>query len=306
MKKEILQTFDKKQIQIYIWDQVNETKGIIQLVHGSCEHALRYNDFANRMNKKGWIVVGNDHRGHGQTAKLNNQTLGFFSSKNGWNKIVNDLDVVNEFIKTNYKNLPIVMLGHSMGSFMARTYMIDYLNKIDGYIISGTAWYPKFLLQISLLIAKFRQSLRKNNKEDRFIWKLSYKKLNKRFENKNSTGVEWLSNDDENNDNFIKDPLTGQIFTSAAFKDMFSGLIYNQKKSNLKRINKEKPIFLISGLDDSVGSYGKSVKKTNKMFEQQKLNVKMKLYEKQRHEILFDINKEKVEEDILKFLSSIK
>ncbi|ATZ17708.1 alpha/beta fold hydrolase [Mesoplasma melaleucae] len=305
MKNENLRTLDGKNISLYIWDEVQEGKCIIQLVHGSCEHALRYDEFAKEMNKQGFIVVANDHRGHGKTAELNHKPLGYFSSKNGWNKIVNDLKIVNEFIKSNYANLPIVMLGLSMGSFMTRTFMIDYPNTIDGFIISGTAWHSTALLKTSWLIAKIRQTFRKTDGPDDFIWKLSYKPLNKKYESINTTGVEWLSNNKENNDGFLNDPLTGQIFTSSAFKDMFAGLLYNQKSKNIKKVNKNLPILLVSGSDDSVGNYGKMVEKTYKKFKKQNLNVKLKLYDNQRHEILFDNDKEIVEQDVIKFVNSI-
>ncbi|WP_324970224.1 serine aminopeptidase domain-containing protein [Mesoplasma florum] len=99
------------------------------------------------------------------------------------------------------------------------------------------------------------------------------------------------------------DPLTGQVFSSSAFKDMFYGLTYIQKKSNIKKIKKSTPILLISGKEDPVGNYGKMVLKTNKIFRQNNLNVKVNLYENQRHEILFDEKKSKVEKDIILFIN---
>lgn len=257
------------------------------------------------MNKQGFIVVANDHRGHGKTAELNHEPLGYFSSENGWNKIVNYLKVVNEFIKSNYVNSSIIMLGHLMESFMVRTFMIDYPNSTDGFIISGTAWHSTALLKTSWLIARVRQMFRKNDIPDDFIWKLSYKLLNKKYETINSTGVEWLSNNKENNDGFLNDPLTGQIFTSSAFKDMFGGLLYNQKAKNIKKVNKNLPILLVSGSDDPVDNYGKMVEKTYKKFKKQNLNVKLKLYDNERHEILFDNDKEIVQQDIINFINSI-
>ncbi|WP_267893795.1 alpha/beta hydrolase [Mesoplasma florum] len=146
MKERIINSLDDNKISIYIWDEVKNPKAIIQLVHGSCEHSLRYKEFAKKMNDNQIIVISSDHRGHGKTALLNNKPLGYFSKNNGWNIIISDLKQVNSFIKNQYMNLPIIMLGHSMGSFMARTYMIDYPNTVDAYVISGTAWHNKALL----------------------------------------------------------------------------------------------------------------------------------------------------------------
>ncbi|ATZ21309.1 alpha/beta fold hydrolase [Mesoplasma tabanidae] len=302
MKEKQIKSLDNKKLNVYIWDEVKNPKAIIQLVHGSCEHTLRYEEFAKKMNDNGIIVVGNDHRGHGKTAKLNNQPLGYFSKTNGWNKIVSDLKQVNNFIKQEYLELPIIMLGHSMGSFMVRTYMIDYPNSVKGFIISGTAWHNKIVLLISICIASIRSKFIKNEKPDELIWKLSYKPLNKKFNSKSSSGVEWLSNDSISKDQFLSDPLTGQVFTSLAFKDMFSGLLYNQKKLNIKKIKTNIPIFLISGEDDPVGNYGKMVLKTYKEFKKSNLEVEVKLYKKQRHEIIFDEKRNEVENDILEFI----
>ncbi|ATI73745.1 alpha/beta fold hydrolase [Mesoplasma florum] len=303
MKERIINSLDDNKISIYIWDEVKNPKAIIQLVHGSCEHSLRYKEFAKKMNDNQIIVISSDHRGHGKTALLNNKPLGYFSKNNGWNIIISDLKQVNSFIKNQYMNLPIIMLGHSMGSFMARTYMIDYPNTVDAYVISGTAWHNKALLIFSKNIAHIRSKINGGKKPDNFIWKLSYKPLNKKFNSKKATGFEWLSNDSINKNEFILDPLTGQVFSSSAFKDMFSGLTYIQKKSNIKKIKKTTPILLISGKEDPVGNYGKMVLKTNKIFRQNNLNVKVNLYENQRHEILFDEKKSKVEKDIILFIN---
>ncbi|AGR40876.1 alpha/beta fold hydrolase [Spiroplasma taiwanense] len=305
MKETTIESFDGKEISLRIWDQVEEVKGIIQLVHGSCEHSLRYNNFANFMNDQGWIVIGSDHRGHGKTANLENKELGYFSDNDGWNTIIKDLKEVNNFIKSNFTNTKIVMLGHSMGSFMARNYIIDFGNTIDGCILSGTSWYSKTLLKFSKLIASKRQSFYGSKNIDKFIWKLSYQKFNNKFKKEGITGVEWLSIDKNNVENFVNDPLCWFIFTTSAFKDLFTGLLFIQKKANIKKIRKDLKILLISGKDDPVGNFSKKVKKTYRIFKNKKLDVKIKLYDKLRHEILFDLSKEQVYIDILEFLKKL-
>ncbi|ALD66796.1 lysophospholipase [Spiroplasma cantharicola] len=305
MKELELFAQDGKKIHTYIWDDVKEVKGILQLVHGSCEHSKRYNDFAKFLNDNHWIVISNDHRGHGKTADLEKQELGYFADENGWKILVDDLFLINNYIKKNYSNKKIVMLGHSMGSFLARSYAIDYGETIEGLVLSGTAWESKLSLKFGVRVAKSRQKKFGAKNIDQFIWNLSYKKFNKKFNKEGNTGSEWLSIDKDNVRKFIEDPLCGQVFTTSAFKDLFEGLLYIQNKKSISNMRKDLPIILVSGSNDPVGQYGKKVIKTYKKFKKAKLKVGLKIYENLRHEILFDIDKELVAQDTLKFLNAI-
>lgn len=302
MKELKIKSNDDNLLHVYLWDKVGDPKGVLQIVHGSCEHMARYDEFANYLNSQGWIVIGNDHRGHGKTAELQNQPLGFFAEERGWAKLVEDTFVVNKYISETYENLPITMLGHSMGSFIARTYIILHPKTIKGVILSGTAWYPKMQLKVAHHIAKKHQKKFGPTHIDDFIYKLSYKPLNKRYK-KSKTGSDWLSVDQENVAKFVADPLCGFTFTSSGFKDLFAGLMYNQTMSKIENMDKNLPIMLVAGKEDPVGTYGKTVSKTYKKFNKQGLNVDMKLYPGVRHEILFDVTKEKVMEDALVFIN---
>ncbi|AGR42444.1 alpha/beta fold hydrolase [Spiroplasma diminutum] len=303
MNEIILKANDGKEIYTYIWDKVKNPIGVLQIVHGSCEHSKRYEDFAKFLNENGWIVVSNDHRGHGKTANLEKNELGYFSKHDGWKIVVSDLKLINDYIHKNYKNLKVIMLGHSMGSFLARNYAIDHSETIDKLILSGTAWQSTISLKIGVKTAKFRQKKYGHKNIDQFIWNLSYKNFNKKFKLEGETGCEWLSIDKENVRKFVEDPLCGQIFTTSAFKDLFKGLLYIQKIANIKKIRKDLPILLASGNNDPVGNFGKSVKKTFKKFKKVHLDVTIKLYENLRHEILFDITKEEIYNDTLNFLN---
>ncbi|WP_338983812.1 alpha/beta fold hydrolase [Spiroplasma endosymbiont of Othius punctulatus] len=302
MKELQIKSNDDNELHLYIWDEVKEPKGVLQLVHGSCEHAARYDEFATYLNKNGWIVVANDHRGHGKTAALQQQPLGYFAKERGWAKLVEDLHMVNNFISSHYGDLPISMLGHSMGSFLARTYIILYPKTIKNVILSGTSWYSKLELKVGHSVAKKHQKKFGEKHIDDFIYKLSYKPLNKKYKN-SKHGCDWLSVDQDNVEKFVADPLCGFVFTSSAFKDLFSGLMFNQTISKIESTDKELPIMLVSGKDDPVGKYGKMVKKTYNKFKKHGLNVDMKLYTNVRHEILFDVTKDKVMEETLMFMN---
>ncbi|QEH61698.1 lysophospholipase [Spiroplasma chinense] len=304
MREQKLVANDKKELHLYIWDDVKEVKGVMQLVHGSCEHSQRYDEVAKELNKIGVVVVSNDHRGHGKTADLENNELGYFADSNGWELIIDDLKLVNDFIKQNWPNKKVILFGHSMGSFMARTYLIKYGPTVDGAVISGTAWQPQIVLNVGKSVAK--KHIKKHGPKyiDKFIYNLSYTAYGKKFKKEGKTGTEWLSQNKESNQKFINDPLCGQIFTSSAFLDMFMGIEFNQKKKNLKKMDKQMPIILVSGKNDPVGSFGKGVKKTYKAFKKHKLNVEMKLYPELRHEILFENTEGLVLNDLLTFVQN--
>jgi alpha-beta hydrolase superfamily lysophospholipase len=305
MQEMKLKSFDGKQLQTYVWDDVKKPIGVIQLVHGSCEHSLRYREFAAFFNANGYIVVAHDHRGHGQTADLTQNELGYFSDENGWDMITDDLLTINDYIRTTFKNLKIIMFSHSMGTFIARTFVAKYHNRIDGLILSGTARQSRAALKFGVWFSKRSQKKHGPKYIDKTIFNLSYAPLNKKFKFKGATGSEWIQNDQANVAAFVADPLCGFIFTNSAYKDLFTGLLFIQKKANIQAIETDLPILFASGAQDSVGNFKKGVKKTYNKFKKAGLDVTLTFYEKSRHEIGFDIEKEQVLHDWLAFANQI-
>lgn len=293
---------DGTKLHMYEWkpENLSKVKGVLQLIHGSAEHAKRYDDFANYLVKYGYIVIADDHRGHGKTAQTQ-EDLGFFAETNGWETIIDDLYEVTALIKKKYPNLPIVMFGHSMGSFMERHYIIKYGTNIEAAVICGTAYHPKWLLMISKMIAEHDQKKLGPKEKDQMVYNLSYAKFNKRFEKEGATGVEWISTDKKVQKAFKEDPLSGQVFSTSAFKDMFTGLMYIVSLKNIKKAPKDLPIFFISGQDDPVGKFGKGVKKVYRLFKKHHTNLSFKLYPHARHELLNEKIKDEVYQDILIF-----
>lgn len=303
MRKFTLRMIDGKELTCYEWTKVTEPKAILQLVHGSAEHLLRYEHFAEKMNAAGIIVVGDDHRGHGRTANIKEKELGFFAKKNGWDKLIDDEKMLNDYIHKMWPGKPVFMLGHSMGSFMVRTYAIKYSETIDGLLIMGTAENPPLTILIGKMVAKLGQFFSGAKTPAKFIWRLSYKPLNKKYQKKtNANGNEWLTRDPKVQVEFKNDPLSGQIFTNSAFKDMFTGLNFIRKPKNIKLMRKDLPIFILSGGDDPVGNYGKYPKMVNAKFKSLGYHPVLKIYTGLRHEILNEPEKEVVEKDIINFI----
>ncbi|MGL4337121.1 MAG: lysophospholipase [Turicibacter sp.] len=297
---------DGQYINLYVWDSVewNEIKGIVQLVHGSCEHAMRYDAFAKFLNEQGFIVYANDHRGHGKSVN-NEEDFGYFGEVEGWQHMVDDLYEINQMIHDKYPHASIVMLGHSMGSFLSRHYAIDYGQSIDGLILSGTAHNPKVLLSLGCFISSCIKSVKGSKHRSKFINKMSYDSFNKPYKDARTTH-EWLTQDTKMVDEFLADDACGFIFTTAGFKDMFEGLLYITNQKNIEKMPKTLPTYFISGEADPVGGNGKMVSKAYNAFIKAGItSVQMKLYPTMRHEILNELEKETVYNDILVFLHQI-
>ncbi|WP_348736186.1 alpha/beta fold hydrolase [Spiroplasma endosymbiont of Ammophila pubescens] len=293
---------DGVELHMYEWKPDNDKniKGIVQLVHGSAEHAFRYDDFAKFLVANDYVVIAEDHRGHGKTAQ-SSEDLGFFAEEEGWEKIIDDLYEVTTYIKKSYPNQPIVMFGHSMGSFMLRHYVIKYGTNIAALVICGTAHYSKRLLKFSVKMAKIGQKMKGPKSKDNFIYKFSYAPLNARYKKEGNLGTEWLSTDKTVQEAFANDPLTGQVFSTSAFKDMFTGLLFITNKKNIKNTPDNLPLLFIAGADDPVGKYGKMVMKTVDLYKKAGKKVKVKLYPNARHEILNEPIKKEIYQDILNF-----
>jgi alpha-beta hydrolase superfamily lysophospholipase len=297
---------DGHESQIYLWEPVsdNEISGVVQLVHGSCEHSGRYMAFAEFLTDNGYIVYSSDLRGHGLSVE-DKKELGYFSEKNGWNIIIEDIYEVTKFIKVKHPNLKIFLLGHSMGSFLARHFAILHGSEIDGVIATGTAHNSKLLLKLGKFLAE--KDIKKNGARhiNNILNRMSYDSFSNQFK-PIRTKQDWLTRDKSIVDNYINDELCGFIFTSSAFRDMFEGLLFITDKNNVRRAPQNLPILLLSGRRDPVGDNGKMVVRAYEEYKKAGVkNIEMKLYDDMRHEILNEIGKEEVYKDILSWLSKI-
>lgn len=295
---------DDQSIHLYLWqpDPGVTPAGIIQIVHGAAEHGRRYADFAGFLVANGYIVCASDHRGHGLTAKKP-EDLGFFAQEDGWRKVVDDIHTITLHLKTEHPGLKTILLGHSMGSFLARTYATLYGSELSGLILSGTAHNPKPILIFGRTIAQRDVRTGHSRKINPLLNKLSFTDLNKGF--KGGTLKEWISGDPATVKAYVEDKLCGFDFTSSAFRDMFEGLLYITDRRNIAKIPKDLPILILSGKEDPVGGKGKMVVKCHDEFARAGINnLQLKLYDGMRHEILNETDKKTVYGDILNWLKS--
>lgn len=280
-----------------------EPRAIVQIIHGIAEYIDRYDEFMSFLADNGIIAVGTDHLGHGKSIESEEQT-GFFAYENGWDYAVRDEEVLRLAMHENYPELPIIVFGHSMGSFMARTLLIRYPDAFNAAIISGTGNQGSVLVNGGLFMGNLVTGLKGAHHYSKFLNNLAFGSYNKIYENP-KTEYDWLSRDEANVQKYIDDPLCGFIPTCSLFRDMMTGVKFITNKKNLTAMNKDMPVYFMSGDMDPVGECGKGVQKAyNNFLEAGMKDVSIKLYPGGRHEMLNEINKDEVYSDILTWLGS--
>lgn len=274
---------------------------ILQIVHGMAEYIERYDDFANYLADRGILVVGDDHLGHGKSVKPG-ELYGYFCKEDAPTVLVRDEHRLKKMMQKQYEGVPYIILGHSMGSFITRNYLLRYGKGIDGAMILGTGMQPKAVLVFGLLLTGIQSIIFGEKHVSKFIDKISFGAYNKKIGRPKSS-FDWLSRNESNVKKYIKDPLCGFIFTVNGFHTLFR-LIYNlYDKEKLKKMPPELPVFFMAGSEDPVGNYGKCVEQVYRSFKEIGMeNVQMKLYPDDRHEILNELDKEDVYGDIYRWI----
>lgn len=297
---------DGKKIQTYEWKntQGKNIKAIIQIAHGMAEHVLRYEAFANFLTDQGCIVYGNDHRGHGKNIVAPDDK-GFFTDDNGFHRVVSDMYELTEIIKEKYPKTPIIIFGHSMGSFLTRRYIQLHGNQVDGVILSGTGGDQGIIGKLGLLVAKIEKRRIGRRTPSTVMDKLVFGKFNEQFKDAR-TDFDFLSRDEREVDAYIADDLCGFVCSSGFFVDLLEGINLIHQKKEVMKTPKTLPILLISGDQDPVGNNGKGVKGVYELYREVGCqHVAFKLYQGARHELLNEKNKEEVYEDILNWMVRI-
>ena len=261
-----------------------EPRAIVQIIHGIAEYIDRYDEFMSFLADNGIIAVGTDHLGHGKSIESEEQT-GFFAYDNGWDYVVRDEEVLRLAMHENYPELPIIVFGHSMGSFMARTLLIRYPDAFNAAIISGTGNQGAALVNGGLIMGNLVTGLKGAHHYSKFLNNLAFGSYNKIYDNP-KTEYDWLSRDEANVQKYIDDPLCGFIPSCSLFRDMMTGVKFITNKKNLTAMNKDMPVYFMSGDMDPVGECGKGVQKAyNNFLEAGMKDVSIKLYPGGRHEM---------------------
>ena len=283
------------------YDENNKQyKAVIQLVHGMQEHIEKYDEFANFLARNGFLVVGHDHLGHGKTVEKEDES-GYFCKNDGWFRLTEDIHILQNKIKSENPQIPYIIMGHSMGSLLVRTYLTIYKDDINGIILSGTSGQKKGLLAGKIL-AKLLILLKGQKYKSKLLASLVIGSFDKQFKT-NKTSGDWTTRDEKVIENNKKDAHLNCKFTVSAYHELFRGSMYLNKKKNIIQ-TPDIPILIFSGDKDPVGEKGKGVKRVYQMLKETgKQDVTLKLFENGRHEMLNEVNREEVFEFVLDWIN---
>ena len=295
---------DGTNIVVHRWLPDGKPAGIIQISHGMAEYAMRYDRFAEAALLENYAVYAADHRGHGETAG-SLEKLGYLADRKGFDRVVEDQYELTEEIKKALPKTPVVLFGHSFGSFIAQMYLEKYGSELAGCILSGTRGPDPSTVFGGKLLANVICLFGGKEKPSPFLTQLSFGAYNKRIPDAQSPNA-WLSRDPGEVEKYDASPWTGFVCTAGFYRDLMSGLSRIHKPAAMDLIPKNLPIFILSGTDDPVSQYGKTVQTLAGIYKGIGIkNVKLTLYEGGRHENLNETNREEVTRDILGWVRSV-
>ena len=289
---------DGKEIRCREW-AAEEPKGMIQISHGMSESLLRYEGFAEYMANNGYIVFGDDHRGHGKT----DPDLSGYVDGDIFYDTLEDIAQLSKIYRAKYPGLKLILFGHSYGSFLTQAYMERYGANADAYIVGGSAYMKCFQVTSGRIVAKLNCFFGKKKKKAKLISKLSFGAYNSKYKD----GTTFISSVKEECEKYVLCPECNFDLSNSFYKSFFSALPKLYKKKEYSGIDVKKPIMLISGSEDPVGNYGKLVEKLYSFYKD-KVGVKCvskTIYHGVRHEYLNDVSRDEARRAILEFCDGI-
>jgi alpha-beta hydrolase superfamily lysophospholipase len=267
------------------------------------EHSARYARLAEALTGAGYAVYASDHRGHGQTC-VDDDDHGFFAESGGWDLVVSDLRAVTRFARDENPRLPMFLVGHSMGSFLARAYVIEDSRELAGLVLSGTAGDPGVLGKAGHLVARAEAAVRGRRHVSPMLNTLSFGQYNANFK-PTRTDFDWLSRDETEVDLYVADALCGRVFTSGFWVDLLGGLGPINDRRQVARVRRDLPILLLSGDKDPVGDGGKGPRAVREQYAEVGVtDVTCTLYPGARHEIFNEVNRDEVTADLTAWLDA--
>lgn len=301
--KEVLKGKDGYEFSVSFWLPDGKVKGIVQILHGMVEYIDRYDDFARYLCNLGFAVAGDDHRGHGFTAGEEN--LGKVPDGHTYFDTVDDAIILTDYLQSKYPDVPTIVFGHSYGSFLTQGYIQQNSDKINGCVLCGSARMDNSDVKMGRKVANMQFKLYGKDKPANLIRKLSFGGYDKPFKHEKRKNA-WLNRDVDACEKYNNDKFCNYTMSIGFYKYFFDGLIKIYEQDRLDKINKDLPLFIISGDKDPVGNMGKLVRELYDLYVDNGIkNVKIKLYNNARHEILNELNKAEVYQDVSDWINSI-
>ena len=306
MKKEINKinsSYKEHEIFTYIYEPENmEIKGVIQFVHGMTDYVERYEEFASFATKNGYVFYAHDQLGHGRTGE-NSGEFGYFAASKGYEYMLKDVYKVNQEIHNKYSGLPVVMVGHSMGSYLTRNYLAKFSKTINGAIIMASGDY-NIVAPIGIIFIKAMMLIKGGRAQSKLVENLIFGSFNDKFEDGN--GMQWLTRDTYLQTHNRNPNFSDLKFTLSGYKDLITIQFLATQNRWFYKVPTNTKILFLSGGMDPLGGYGENIKSIfKKLIKTKHSNVEMKLYKGARHELCHEINREEVFGDIIDWANKI-
>ncbi len=294
---------DDGAIHVYRWfpEEAHANGDVIQIIHGLGEHAARYRRLAERLTDAGYLVLAHDQRGHGRTSQGN--LPGHFADEDGWDKVLDDVDRVRQEARRLAPNSRLILLGHSMGSYVAQAYLLRHPSAADALVLSGSTFASRGQLRVFRVIAAIEKLRQGRRGRSALLEKLSFGAFNKEFR-PNRTEFDWLSRDPVEVDRYITDPLCGGRSTNQLWRDLTGGLVDITSVPALRQLPAGLPLYILGGEKDPVGG-AKGLSRLYDAYREAGLvRTQLKLYPEGRHEMFNETNRDEVVSDLIAWLQS--
>lgn len=301
-------TEDGHAIAVYEWSSPNNARGVVHWLHGMGEHAARYERLAKALNAAGWHLVAHDHRGHGASVSEHEQR-GHFESEatdtHGWELVVNDVASIQHYIHAKYNHLPVVLAGHSMGSFIALDYAQRYGNNIAALLLSSSNYHTQLYYKLMSIPLKFELWRLGKTETSQLVHALTFGTFAKKIKNA-ATPFDWLSRDASEVAKYMADPWCGHDCSIGLWNNLVDAITRMHQKRNLAKLPCNLPIGLIAGDHDPMSNFGRGMPALFKNIHKAGANnIAFYEYSEGRHELLNDRCREEVTEDIVEWLQEI-
>ncbi|MBQ8402582.1 MAG: lysophospholipase [Clostridia bacterium] len=291
------------QIHAICWTPAEPPRAVLQIAHGMVEFIDRYDDFAKYLNELGILVTGNDHLGHGDSV-TSQDNWGYFADRDSLDAVLTDMHTLTERTKEKYPDVPYILLGHSMGSFLARNWLGRWGGELSGAIIMGTGLQPKALVQAGKRICTILAKIKGWHHRSRFVDNMAFGGYNKTFEPAR-TKRDWLTRDEAAVDRYLAEPRCSFLFTLNGYHTLFSAIERLHDREMLGKMPKKLPVLFVSGEADPVGDFGKGVRRSADTFLAAGMqDVDLWLYTG-RHEILNETDRSLVYAELARWLVDI-
>lgn len=293
-----LSASDDHEVHVQTWRPTGELRAVVQLLHGLGEHSNRYARFAGKCVEERLALVAHDHRGHGEHC----DQYGYFATENGWHKLLSDALEVHNDIRARFPEQPIVLLGHSMGSYIAQAFVAEYSTPLAGLLLSGSTWPSRLLIWPASFVARIEAWRVGRHGYSALLDKIAFGNFNKPFEPAR-TPMDWLSRDENEVDKYVADELCGGPYTCGLWLDLFAGLRSIASEATLQRIPADLPILITGGSEDPVGGDAGMGKLAFRYAQTGHTRLKVKIYPEGRHEMLNETNRDDVTADFLDWIN---